>query len=523
MEQVIIDGVDIFNPMSKKDLDLIIDSFVQYFGEDKRRVITKRLKNTLYLFTGSEDPYGEICTQDRVSGYIIDKIKSLQAEFLGIDIEGDMFAETDKLAELFKDKNFDISQLSKSQIEFLHKLTQNSNEEFKNIDDFTQFLKQNINEYKSKIAQLYVEYKSNFKEEYQSLLGTKNRIDQICGESNLALRKCFENVSKQKRDFVLDSIKITKLIDLDKVSEDDIPIEFLANELFSVKQSQETIQDAKKFFSKIGISSFNFNKAIKDFKENPVVVQELKPKVLEFINKERATWIKKSVFVQDCFDFFRTNKLNIPDEESRRNIINFVVNSTSQNGMTDVFEGFFFQSKPVCILREQLELNDKTLIHEMTHAVSSDIKFNILGKWGRFGVTSNEFYGQDEFQEILTERIAQEVYKIAKGKGLSIGKNSFHTSRYIRSLPVLEPFFKEYEQDLKKGLIVGAPDFFAKRFEKSISDINVYLTQFSVDSDDKIDEYTQKVEMAVIEQREKDSEKSVNNNKKLCKATEKER
>ena len=87
MEQVIIDGVDIFNPMSKKDLDLIIDSFVQYFGEDKRRVITKRLKNTLYLFTGSEDPYGEICTQDRVGGYINDKIKSLQAEFLGIDIE----------------------------------------------------------------------------------------------------------------------------------------------------------------------------------------------------------------------------------------------------------------------------------------------------------------------------------------------------------------------------------------------------------------------------------------------------
>ena len=78
MEQLILDGVDIFNPLSKEKLQDIIDCFVEYFGEDKREIISQRLNDVTYLFLGRQAK--KKSTRDSILEYYESKIHSMDRE-----------------------------------------------------------------------------------------------------------------------------------------------------------------------------------------------------------------------------------------------------------------------------------------------------------------------------------------------------------------------------------------------------------------------------------------------------------
>ena len=489
------EGKNIFNPIDNR-MQEIIETFVEFYGEENRNHISSQLNNAKIFFLGQVGYYGrnslaktiEYCFFNKQ----IEKIKKLLNT--NIDVDPIQFRHL-----LFKfnvngnNKKYDVMILMQG----LGMFEKVQDEDQKN--EIYEILKQDVQSYHKFLEKVY-----KLKKYYQQIEDKKDQVINHLPE-NLKSLSTLDDLKNQY------NTKIKQLL-IDYGKKNNLKLN-LDIELFDLENIINVILTKNPF----AYINLNYVKYILDFlgieyDHNETEYEKIlqNEKLTNILNDEdfyknfmdikierRISTIKNNIFFKDFID-------NLTDTSNLFNFnkivdsaINFIFLNSSAGYVQMVSEGE--KAYNICVLPQAFDLNDALLFHELTHIVESDFNRDEKGmlnykvgflevdlketkeKYNLKKIVKNIIQNQDNeedniekkeidnfevdtfFNEVVTDYFACKIYDIFKEKYKPIGliDEQFFSS-YSIAFPIIHRFLDDNLEDIKECRISNDANAFKK-------------------------------------------------------------
>lgn len=494
----------------KEYVPVILEYFVDFYGEDYREIITRRLENCTYIGYTPEDVIKgylreiyESKTNDLVDSFLleneIENTEDNKEKYFGGYV--DFFDKKNiNLYRIFSCMEVDDYTNNNNLTYYLSKFTGNDNlefgtEEFYMIVDELKRIKPSfdrmLEEFDS-FTQQYAKYQCYVDscEELKNKLSDKYKL--------LYLKEIYEYLDEHDRRLVYDALNdkndfnfwdlncygvwcsgllsLPTLIDsFSSESEEKLSDENVRD---YVKDS--IYQDRIKYFNNLGIKLGN---DYKDYINNDVCLSKIPDKFLidEVINKrENLAEQEKREYITSTTEYQsqlkEIEKLGLIDKNisySYSGLSNLIAcinpNIIKKDGEFRLYNLLLFSG------RNLSDYFDKTLLHELNHLIETELinadneYYIVRSGWDILNCKINNETENDEkrefeyLNEIINELLCQEVTKIMHDDGVYLFDDK-DTSRikggtsYERCRVLVRDFFDEFKDVIKYSRITGDMD-----------------------------------------------------------------
>ena len=497
MEKFVLgEGGDIFAPLNSDKLDQIIDCFTEYFGEKHRETITKRLKEATYLFLGEiGDKYS---TKDSIGNYYNNKLTNILHEFNNKhkiyedsashllfnkkmseyisskhkkDVPLDAYEETALLSVAISVSSKDlINDFKYNHIGFLDYVFANESEKLK-----------------EKFKELNKDWDKNYKKAFSQYQKVRELSTNVYGLKEKRVNQIKEDI-KQKEEKILQEYLMkqnylkTTIQDYEELKKySDIYRDI-------IEKDPKFVTDYDKnrrieLFNFLGFDkSDSYEEYMKSDRVKNLLYDDNLKKEFEKLQKEEFDRICDScIYIKHATEILAKNGYALTYDTGLKSAIkNFVLDNDFESGFVRFGLTQDLNLKAVCVLPQRLELSDETLIHEMTHIVTSNVYFNKENEKnflveGRAGIKEAGSIKYGFLDEVLNEIVAQEVCEIVKAKNIKVGDKEERSCFYTKGISTVKPFYKLNEENIKDNLIKGENDYFSKNYKEEFQQLDELL------------------------------------------------
>lgn len=487
------EGKNIFNPIDNR-MQEVIDTFVEFYGEENRNHISSQLNNAKILFLGQVGYYGrnslaktiEYCFFNKQ----IEKIKKLLNT--NIDVDPIQFRHL-----LFKfnvngnNKKYDVMILMQG----LGMFEKVQDEDQKN--EIYEILKQDVQSYHKFLEKVY-----KLKKYYQQIEDKKDQVINHLPE-NLKSLSTLDDLKNQYntkiKELLIDYGKKSNLklnFNIELADLENIIDAILSKNTFAFVN----INDVKNLLNFLGIEYdrneddyekiFNNEKLIKFLSDEKFCDSFNNLKIERYKNE-----IENNLFFKDFIDNFSDSSKLFNFNKIVDSVVNFIFSNSSAGYVQMVSEGE--KAYNFCVLPQAFDLNDALLFHEFTHIVESDFNRDEKGilnykvgflevdlketkeKYNLKKIVKNILQNQDEedieegqiddfkidtyFNEVVTDYLACKIYDIFKEKYKPIGLiDEQFLSSYSIAFPLIQRFLDDNLEDIKSCRISSDANAFRK-------------------------------------------------------------
>lgn len=492
-----VDGINIFNPIENKFKE-IIEYFVKFYGEKYRKRIVERLTNSTVLFLGNVNSNANFFTENSVKTYFEEKIYDINKKFLekiGCDKSKTCNLSFFNFKNILKDLDY-IQYASNETAGFCLALLNSAKmidlPEDLQINEYRDFLKNNLkqdninNFLQSEIVKIKKIWEESFEHKVKETLLEKEKTVNVLNRIELDLKSAVQKIDDEISNLIGEFIlkKFGKDINLLGLNNKKKIVSCFKN-LIEKKHIFFTDYDKKscvEVFKYLGLNGKTFedfvkDKNLKNFLKDKTFLESywnFKALVEEEINYN-CVYVKEAVA-----ELKKLNLLINPDVYSLV-IQEFVIDNFSIDGQIFTLADFNKNLHCVCLLKQYLNLDTATLVHEFNHIVESDRvtdkNGNFLGFKTGFKMNSSRYSLLDE---VINDYISMKIFKLMENDNFRIGFYNNIPSDYSRVFPVIKDFIEENLQNIIECRMSNDPLMFAKKIGRNNFDllndaVNVYF------------------------------------------------
>lgn len=475
MEKVIVDGVDIFNPIDGK-LDYFIDLFTKVYGEKYKEQIETKLKSATYIFMLDSLPdemieiLGKISQQeinDKVTHYLKQKQLTRAMCVIGYDYS------CENIFECLKDKpTLKAFKWLLFKGGFIKNITtQNVIKFFKDSQhkemflDYLASINREVDEIKNNVIN---KYKGGF-EYFKKITEKVNKQVENCKEvENRFLTLELQEICAKNGKFPSEQECQEMLQNFGSFLE-------LGKNNFVQKVTLINKEYKKKFTDLLTFMGYNTNLSLKYYAGDAHFLETVFSKEDFYLHMKNEFRKKISnANLHYCEQFEKIKNLNIKYishlEDFNDSLTNFCFNTSNCSGYVQNCETKDGR-KSFCVCRNALALDDRTLLHEMGHLIDGEyygedyykdgLNFcdvNLDNSWhSHFGMLN------EAFNEYMTLKVLREHNK----NGIKIGLCEGKSCTYMPAVKLLKEFFEKYEDKLIECKLSNEPykliNYFGKK------------------------------------------------------------
>ncbi len=465
---------DASNPLKDK-LPMIIEYFVDFYGEDNRERITQRLNDAIYVFVerGEKNSLAKFFKERRDEIALNFKIAlELYSDY---DVVNEVIAQSDYFIKIISKVEKWRKNITKEDVEEVYSLLDMIRDKQLKVESPKQLEKMLKDKNSAKkiyefLGNLYSIYELDYKEDMEHLLSEEDRLNNGSqAEKVKEIQKQFENDCKE-----LISIKLIALLSISMDEKNILQLNkivpvvidnVLKDPKFYTHYDTVRYSDAFAQLAKMSKNKLKIND-VETLIDN--TRGELKNSILE-LQKKADIRISKTLsnlkgIISKIVDEVVEGEVYI------REINNFFKNSSSTTAGFNI-TGVSRQdpNKTVCICCNStvIDLFDDVVVHELGHIVAADVK-HVSGKSYTYksGITSelraepnfsisntpksykilNEVFNE-YFSSLICDKMYDDDFIIGingcLGKGVS----------YRRAFPLIKDFMNENLDFLKKCYI----------------------------------------------------------------------
>lgn len=488
---MVISHDDIFNPVKGKEQQLI-ELFVRLYGEQNREKITDRINNTEFIFI-------DMYPKQSIMEFYSQKRNEIREAF---------YKEVEILPLLAGVDSFELIQESLANREYEDTWLQSFIERMGLEGDAKDVLQQedNYNRVINKLKQCIEVWDGKYSDTYNELL-----------EEMIKYAKPFDKMAKKSDQIIyqyIDDLKMYIRSNLNIPNLADEDLDYLIEALEDIIQiGKERLSDEFivgnqlkgrfiKAFKLMGYDyGYNYEQYINDLN---LLDTMFNPKLIEYITQQKQEMRIKRIYNNSMFmdAVKRIEQLDI--KGGNYGIVKSIYGfATGSQKNLAAFCTSYVNSKNeirnICVLPLGINLSTETFIHELGHAVTSDIRYvddiTLVYKTG-YDVLMYEFCNknfdvetfvkeeswksiniessnkQDEFDNNRRNELISEVYHDfimtaaaikAKNQGLIIGlKDEIRTTQYSIAFPMIQDFVYKNVGLIKASQIDEDPMMFGK-------------------------------------------------------------
>lgn len=506
MDKFEINGVDIFNPLNQRTLDNIIECYIEYFGEEYREKITNKLQNATYLFLGSETPF--YSTSNSVVDYYNGKLNDIIGKFniengLHKDLAFNVLLDRKLLKYVSKKGKLTKFKLSESQtnnlVKFIEsKLHCSCEKDFKGDKEY--FLSTILSKQSKVVSKSFKaclkKWNKTCKKNYNLIYKTGIRTRDKFGLVERKTKKIVDEYTRKENKVIEDYIVQKANINPSSVSKKEMDKYVdIFKDIIEKQSDFVTGYDIKNRMDLLTFLNLDKNRPYNEcFKDNEVIDffinDNISKKLKELRKESKQQVLKTSDYIKIAVKKLRKNNVQVDnDAKLEEKIFDFVVNNQGISGRFESNVSSDNKVSNICFLRQNLDLCVDTLIHEMTHLVSSNTftykdNDNNIKQYRKVGFY--EYGNKNEYgflNEIINEYVSQEICKIVRQKNIQIGEKKSRECLYSRALPVVEPFFNQHKEEIKKGLMSDDFSYLQNRFGDNMQYLDRIIKKYYETSD----------------------------------------
>ncbi len=505
MEKIIIDGVNIFNPIEGK-LGKIIEYFVEFYGEEYRSRIENRLKNAIYIFSGRIDPNTLKAVKVQAQQYYNNKIKKYEFKLfnkLNLPVERFFYIRDYNFDKVFKT----ILEYKKGNIN-VNDVEQDIANNIVNLayafgivdcqkpmteDNLYKTLNIILSKHLLKFFQSYKELKllwyDKYKKEVDSIKIQSKVITDKIGKMESQGIESYLNYKKKKASIVL--LLFSKIIKkgVNELIKDkninlyvNLYLDFIEkNEMFF------TVKDKQNYIKLFKFLGFDFGNDFDKYINSKSLMKKLQDdSILEVFDNLDDMFVFEQTHGNCYLDTVIKTLLKEGYNVLELNLLDEVYSYVTKNngGFAWVYPLRKISDKQIyniCICDQFLNLDTSTLIHEMNHIVESDLIFNeekYMGyKYGFCYVSKNRITKNScMLDEIVNDYITEKIYSLFVRDGFEIGAKNPKSSLYSKFFNLMGDFIDDNLSLIIKCRLSSDP----YAFEKAIGRDNFNLLNDSI-------------------------------------------
>lgn len=522
MKKIVVDGVDIFNPLQDDKKNKVIEYFVQYYGEKYRDRITQRINDAAICFVGKLG--GWVKPSDSLRTYYNNKkndlLKQFYSNYVGKEAANEFlyiepnqlktilneefkkitFAAVDLVGKLyFKEKGLDYDDDLKYRtvVEFL--------KDEKKYQMFKHDLKKMVNLWDKKYASSF-EKLSHEEDIYLSEL--KDIEDKYFKEKNKNNEILFDLTAQY-------IAKLTKINPMDFKS--DVKCQRMVYVFLDIMERKgEFISPHARI---LYVELFNFlgvhkGKDYQNYKDDPQLLKIFcNEKYLREYGEIIQSFAQNST--ENCEYYLSlVEKIKETGIDDINNAIssayNFIFQSFSNTQafvLTALKDG---QLKPVCVFPDYLDLSNATAVHELNHIVEMDVIEEDGEKCRKCGFEAFAFYGEKErysfkkmlkhaeepteklgrqfesLNEIVNDYFAMDITKLLEKDNFNIGICEDSQTVYSKGFILFEDFIEKHKKDIIECRLSDDRLYFANKIgKKNFKDLALLAREYlKIDNDE---------------------------------------
>ena len=497
MEKLIIDGEDIFAPINDKNFKQIIDCFVEYFGEEYRGVIETRLNDATFLFLGEVRKANS--TKDSIQRYSSNKLIKILQDFNkkhGVyeDSATNLLFNKEISKHIFSDRQ-SLSLDDYEETALLSIAISVSNKDiikdfnYNHIEFLDYVFKNEQDKLRAKFSAIQNDWEANYKEisdKYQKLNEVTSKIYDL---KEKKVRKIQEDTERAEEELVKKILKQhNKQLNKSYLVKEEELKDYcdIYKDLIEKNPDFVTVYDKKKrmkLFAFLGIDkNKSYDECLKSEELRRIFEDEsFKNAINKLREDEVENLFENCSYLKHAKEILEKNGYDLKhDIGTKKAIRNFVIGNDFESGFVRFSVTKDLKIKPVCVLPQRLELTNETLIHEMSHIITSNVFLKKIDAFsfkveGRIGTEEVGGIRYGFLNEILNEIVAQEVSELAKKHSLKIGGREERSCYYTKGIDIVKPFFDKNKEEIKNILIEDEKDYFSTNFKEDFKELDVLL------------------------------------------------
>ena len=523
--QTIIDGVNVFNPLEGK-MQTIIDSFVEFYGEEYREKITNNFNDTEFFFVPrvSAKSLGLGFTE-KFKQYFKDRKNHLAKDVLlkacgqeGKDIEfsSDIFVlEFIDEYKDFKDNGEELSSLAFCVINDILTVVLGKGE----ILSHEEIMKVLNGESKDlQLAQVLDEFltiveSEEYKDKINALDKEEKRVCsqfESCAVAEKEINGKYDQIRKELLTKFIEKHTNKSIEELSEFTDFDTLLSFLQMTVQDFDDPTKLSDwDKDNFIEMFNTLGIEIEGDFDSYLKNPIVssmVNDLDIK--EEIKKVEKDCLIEALnvnpYMQEVVE--RINDLNLTDGISCiSDIYKYMLNDMGNTGaycIGKLQDGC--KIKQICVAPWSISCRDSTLIHEMNHLADKTYNEEDVKRWcEKYGKESKKLQSWDQlleeveyeeesdvawadgelFYEVINDDLALLILKILHNKGIKINlmvnDNEKSIASYAMANMMIGKFISDNLEKIKTGTMCDDEEITSKIFDnKFISDIGKCVDSF---------------------------------------------
>ena len=502
MDEIVIDGINLFNPIEDK-MDKIIDAFVDFYGEEYRTRIDNKLRNASIYFAFRE---GVHSLKEEIDLYYQRKLTNIEIEFWSEVLGEDASDRLKRAFTLINGNDLEAMSGALENKENSYKLENNlvylltilGYSMPQSFQTQSKIVKQKLREETfraemlEKIKKYQTVWNDKHKERYELILSSKEEnskrkynIDNIAEElgqeyTNELVQLFEDNIAKYIVDYEnINSYTRNKLI--------GYFIHFLSNKTFTLdydKLNNITL------FNKLGIEHSSYEEYMEDEKFKKIFNESLFSKYQGLTYKYAKKFIFSNPLLIKVLDDLNIEKQICGINSLVGAIYNYISSNFDVGGFVEgvVIDG---KSRTICLLPQGLQLDDNIFFHELNHIIEGDLvkegesyKYVSGFDWYRIDdedthLDADKIFNDNNkntnqktkgkrkyeiFNEIINDYFSEQITKNYTQKNGHIGAKieTHNSSSYRLAFPLMEDFIKENKPHIIKSKITQDHDYFAR-------------------------------------------------------------
>lgn len=489
------DGKNIFNPIDNR-MQEVIDTFVEFYGEENRNHISSQLNNAKIFFLGQVGYYGKNALSKTIECCFLNKQNEIIKKLLNknniTDIDPLQFNYSLSTFNVYgTNDKYDVTTLMEGLGFFKQaKTLEEKDEIYQDIMHDSQAYGRFIEKvYKLKKAQQQIDDKKNKTISKLPLyLKSISSFNDLKNQYNNNIKQLLIDYGKNH------NLKLNTNIQLFEL-ENTIDAILSKNPFRYVN-----LNNVKNLLDFLGIeyerNDKDYEKILKNEKLKNILSDQDFYENFNRLKIERYTKeIENNVFFKDFIDNLIKNNNLYNVNKIVDSVVNFIFSNSNAGYVQMVSEGE--KSYNLCVLPQAFDLNDALLLHEFTHIVETDfyrdengelnykvgfieatlketkenydVKEMVKNKLQNSIEDDNEENQIDEdeintyFNEVVTDYLACKIYNIFREKNRPIGlREGQFLSSYSLAFPLIQGFLEDNLEEIKACRISSDSNAFRK-------------------------------------------------------------
>lgn len=527
---------DIFNPVKGKEQKLI-ELFVRLYGEQNREKITDRINNTEFIFIDMypKQTIMDFYTKKRNE---VREVFYKEVEVASLLVGVDPF---ELIQEALENKEYENTWLQS----FVERMgfDGEAKDVLQQEDNYTRV----INKVNQCIEVWNGKYDNTYNELLKKMIKYAKPFDNMVKKSNQIVDQYIDNL----KTYINNNLHISNLADEDMeylvdAIEDIIEIgkERLSDEFIVGEQLKG------RFIKAFKLMGYNYGDNYEQYINDLNLLNTMfNPQLIEYITQQKQETRIKRIYNNSMFmdAVKRIEQLDI--KGGNYNIIKSIYGfATGSEKNLGAFCTSYVNSKDeirnICVLPLGINLSTETFIHELGHAVLSDVRYvdndtlvyktgyDLLVKefpnknfdvetfvkeadWRNVNIeTLNKQDKYDDkrknelFNEVMHDFVMNIVASKAKAEGLTIGLKEYQTTAYSVAFPMIQDFVYKNAGLIKASQINEEPMLLAKhigmdnfeKLSKAIHNCVKYLNMYNSELNaEYLEAYTEIKDMTLFE------------------------